>query len=77
MRLDEARGGETLQVVHLPVGTIRLQFLRMGISEGERVECLENLPRGPIILRSHHQEIAIGRGLARRIEVRGVEICSG
>ncbi|NLB97284.1 MAG: ferrous iron transport protein A, partial [Armatimonadetes bacterium] len=35
-----------------------------------RVRCAERLPLGPLVLRCHRQEVALGRNLARRIGVR-------
>lgn len=44
--------------------------LRFGVAEGAQVDCAIRIPAGPIVVRSGRQEIAIGRGLARRILVR-------
>ncbi|MDI6828353.1 MAG: ferrous iron transport protein A, partial [Armatimonadota bacterium] len=64
-----AKTGYELQIIAVP-DDIRSQLVRLGISEGSRVVCLEKIPFGPIILRSRRQEIAIGRELAKQIEVR-------
>ncbi len=69
MTLDQAKTGHELQIIAVP-DDIRSQLVRLGISEGSRVVCLEKIPFGPIILRSRRQEIAIGRELAKKIEVR-------
>jgi Fe2+ transport system protein FeoA len=47
----------------------RAQALRFGMGEGASVCCITTLPAGPVVLRSGRQEIAVGRGLARRIRV--------
>ena len=53
----------------MPEGEIRAQFIRVGIHEGERVQCLERLPGGTVVIGKHRQQIAIGHQLARRIVV--------
>lgn len=52
----------------------RAQAVRFGIGDGALVNCISVLPGGPVILRAGRQEIAIGRGLAARIEVRPVVV---
>ena len=49
----------------------RAQALRLGMGEGATVSCITSIPAGPIVLRSGRQEVAVGRGLARRIRIRG------
>ena len=48
----------------------RMQALRFGMSEGACVECVTRIPAGPLVLKSGRQEIAVGRALAKRIQVR-------
>lgn len=47
----------------------RAQAVRFGIGNGALVSCVTKLPGGPVVLRAGRQEIAVGRGLASRIEV--------
>lgn len=47
----------------------RAQAYRFGMGQGARVRCMNVLPAGPIVIRSGRQEIAVGRGLARRIGI--------
>ena len=68
--LDRVRPGEDLEVVEVDDDEARVQALRLGVCEGSDVSCVAKLPCGPVVLRSGLQEIAIGRGLARRIHVR-------
>lgn len=56
-------------ILSLPAGIVRSQFIRFGIVEGEKVECLERLPGGTVVIRKNRQEIAIGRQLARQVLV--------
>lgn len=69
MTLDQAKKGSELTIVSIPDDASRSQLIRLGISEGTNVICHEKLPMGPVILRRRRQEIAVGRKLARSIEV--------
>ncbi|MEW6726514.1 FeoA family protein [Desulforudis sp. 1088] len=69
MKLDRAKKGSVLRILSIPDPLLRAQAIRFGISEGESVTCAEVIPSGPIIISKNHQEIALGRELAREIEV--------
>ncbi len=53
--------------MQLPSGNIKVQLIRIGISVGDKVFCLERLPGGTIVIQKNRQEIAIGYDLARQI----------
>ena len=61
--------GSWVRIVAIPPGTIRAQFIRLGLGEGERILCLERLPGGTVILQKNRQQIAIGHQLSREIIV--------
>ena len=67
--LDKAVKGTYLTITTLPAGMFKIQLLRIGLSEGEKVSCLERLPGGTIIVQKNRQEIAIGYDLAKEIFV--------
>ena len=69
MTLDKAKKGQNLKITSIPSEVIRAQAIRFGISEGAVVICEQVIPAGPVIIRRNKQEIAIGRGLARDIQV--------
>jgi Fe2+ transport system protein FeoA len=69
MTLDLAQRGQKLKILDIKEPRVKAQAIRFGIFEGETVFCSEIIPAGPIIIRKHTQEIAIGRGLARLITV--------
>lgn len=73
MTLDKARRGQKLKILSLPDDLFRAQALRFGISEGSVVTCREVVPAGPVIIARNRQEIAIGRKLARLIDVEPLE----
>lgn len=68
--LDAMRKGESFEIVGVDDEHARIQALRFGMAEGACVECITRIPAGPLVLKSGRQEIAVGRGLARRIRVR-------
>lgn len=67
--LDKARKGNLITIVNLPGGEINAQLIRIGISEGETLVCLQRLPGGTIILQKNRQEIAVGYDLAKNIKI--------
>lgn len=69
MTLDMARRGQKVKIVSLPDEFTRAQAIRFGLSEGTVITCREVVPAGPVVIARNRQEIAIGRNLARLIEV--------
>jgi Fe2+ transport system protein FeoA len=67
--LDKAKRGKKVTIVSLPAGKLKVQLIRIGISEGDTVTCSERLPGGTIVLRKNRQEIAVGFDLAKKIIV--------
>jgi ferrous iron transport protein A len=68
--LDRVRSGDHLEILAVDDEHARIQALRFGMSEGACVECVTRIPAGPLVLKSGRQEIAVGRSLAKRIQVR-------
>jgi Fe2+ transport system protein FeoA len=75
--LAEARAGQHFTVTAVNDDRARVTALRFGMAEGACIQCVARIPAGPIVLRSGRQEIAVGRELARRIEVRHHEPTGG
>ena len=67
--LDTAKKGKPVTILNLPDGEIKVRLIRLGISEGDTVHCLERLPGGTIVIQKNRQEIAIGYDLAKKIKV--------
>jgi Fe2+ transport system protein FeoA len=68
--LASLRAGDEAVIESIECPTARAHALRFGMGEGATVSCVTVVPAGPVVLRSGRQEIAVGRGLARRIHVR-------
>ncbi len=69
MTLDKAKRGQVVRIVSLPGGFMKIEAIRLGITEGTIITCKESVPAGPIIINKKSRDIAIGRGLAKNIEV--------
>ncbi|MFA7228310.1 MAG: FeoA family protein [Melioribacteraceae bacterium] len=67
--LDRAKKGTKITIVKLPAGVIKSQLIRLGISEGDTVKCVERLPGGTIVVQKNRQEIALGFDLAKKIKI--------
>lgn len=70
--LADARTGQRFVVTRVGDEDARITALRFGMAEGACVHCTARIPAGPIVLRSGRQEIAVGRDLAKMIDVRRV-----
>ncbi|MBI3591133.1 MAG: ferrous iron transport protein A [Candidatus Melainabacteria bacterium] len=70
MNLENAPNKLLLQVVSISNEKLLEDALRFGIESGEEVKIVNKLPGGPIVIQKNEQQIAIGRELARAIEVR-------
>lgn len=72
MTLDQAKRGQKIIVKSIPQESIRAQAIRFGISEGAVIRCEEAVPAGPVVVSRNKQEIAIGRELAKDIQVEPI-----
>jgi ferrous iron transport protein A len=67
------RAGDQAVIAGIPDDRARAQAVRFGMGVGAAVHCVTTLPGGPVVLRSGRQEIAVGRGLARRISIEAFD----
>jgi Fe2+ transport system protein FeoA len=70
MTLDFINKGQKFHIIEIKDEDIRIQAIRLGIVEGTSLVCAEKIPGGPIIIRGRTQEIAVGRELAKEIEIK-------
>ncbi len=70
MNLDTAPKKQLLEVVSISQEKLSEDAMRFGIEAGECVQIVNKLPGGPIVIQKNQQQIAIGRELARVIEVK-------
>lgn len=69
MTLDQVRKGQQFIIRAINNEMIRVQAVRCGISEGTLLTLQEVVPAGPVVVKWAKQEIAIGRNLAKNINV--------
>lgn len=70
MMLADAKDGDKLVVLATLDDEISVQALRFGIDSGAEIRVEKNIKGGPVIVSRNHLEIAIGREIAKNIEVR-------
>ncbi|GAB6181876.1 ferrous iron transport protein A [Desulfotomaculum defluvii] len=69
MTLDRIKRGQSFKINNIQNENIRVQAIRFGIAEGEWLTCEEVVPAGPIVIRKNRQQIALGRQLAKEIDI--------
>ena len=67
--LDTAYKGSKFIIERLPDGNEKMQFIRMGVCEGDTLACIYRLPGGKMVVQRNRQEIAIGSFLAKKIQI--------
>ena len=69
--LDTVSQGETVQVVSLQGGkTARQRLNQMGIHAGDTLfVSRSSVMAGPLLIRVHGMEVALGKGIAHKVEV--------
>lgn len=68
--LDCVRVGDQFEIISVDDDHARIQAVRFGMAEGSKVQCVTRIPAGPLVIKAGRQEIAVGRSLAKRIQVR-------
>ena len=70
MNLEDAPKKSILEIVSINQEKLSEDAMRFGIECGECVKIINKLPGGPIVIQKNQQQIAIGRELAKAIEVK-------
>ena len=70
MNLEEAPKLTILEIISIAQEKLSEDAMRFGIEDGEAVKIINKLPGGPIVIQKNQQQIAIGRELARAVEVK-------
>lgn len=70
MNLEEAPKKSVLEIVSINQSKLSEDAMRFGIESGECVQIINKLPGGPIVIQKNQQQIAIGRELAKAIQVK-------
>lgn len=69
MTLDRVKRGQSFKIMYIDNDTVRSQAIRFGIAAGEWLTCEEVVPAGPIVVSKNRQQIALGRRLAKEINI--------
>ena len=68
--LDKTRTGETVVIKAFRGGSkARLRLLSMGLRIGDRIEVINNLHHGQLVIAVDFKRLVLGRGLAEKIQV--------
>ena len=70
MNLYEAQNKFVLEVVSISDDRLLNDAYRFGIEKGEEIKVINKLPNGPIVIQKNQQQIAIGKELAKAIQVK-------
>jgi Fe2+ transport system protein FeoA len=71
--LDRICAGKSCIVFRIKDSELRSRSMVFGLREGKRITCQNVIPAGPVVIRMNRQELALGRELARAIEVEEIE----
>ena len=69
MNLKSLKSGDKLEITLIP-DQLSADLLRLGISTGDMVTCISNIPGGPVILQQELQELALGEKYSKMIECK-------
>ncbi len=69
MTLDRVKKGQSVKILSISDGLMRIQAIRFGFAEGAVINCEEVIPAGPIVIRRCGQQVALGRQMAGKIDV--------
>ena len=70
MKLSDAKVGSTFEVISISDEKLLSDAMRFGIEVNSNLKVIAKLPGGPIVIQKDEQQIAIGKDLAKAVEVR-------
>jgi Fe2+ transport system protein FeoA len=69
MGIDRVPVGSWTRIVAIQDEGARRELTRLGFEEGSDVEVVSRIPFGPVVLQRRRRQVAIGRELARQVQV--------
>lgn len=69
MRIDRVPVGASARIIAIEDENARRELTRLGFEVGAAVEVISRIPLGPVVLQRRHRQVAIGRELARQVQV--------
>lgn len=70
MVLLEAKKGQLVEITLINNDSLSNDSYRFGIEAGNKILVVNKLPNGPVVIQRSEQQIAIGKELAEKIEVK-------
>ena len=71
--LSSVSPGEKVLIKHISEGEYKSQLLRLGLYEGQIIECISKLPGGTMVLGVNRQELALGKKLTDGIVIEKIK----
>jgi len=71
--LSSISPGEKVIITGIPKGEYNSQLLRLGLYEGQTIECISKLPGGTMVLGVNRQETALGKKLTNIIAIEKIK----
>jgi Fe2+ transport system protein FeoA len=65
--------GDKVLIKHIPESEYKSQLLRLGLYEGQTIECISKLPGGTMVLGVNRQELALGKKLTNIIAIEKIK----
>jgi Fur family ferric uptake transcriptional regulator len=73
MPLVNAKQGERFEIKAFTGGaTAHMRLLSMGLRIGDKIDVINNLDKGQLVIAVAHQRYVLGRGLAKKILIEPV-----
>ncbi|MCP4230122.1 MAG: ferrous iron transport protein A [bacterium] len=74
MNLTALHSGESAIIEEVEAGrSLRSRLMALGMLPGTPIEVIKLDRSGPVVLEVHDSRVVIGRGIARKIEVKAIE----
>ena len=71
--LSSITPGQKVLIKHIPESKYKSQLLRLGLYEGQIIECISKLPGGTMVLGVNRQELALGKKLINNIDIEKIK----
>ena len=71
--LNSISPGEKVVIKRIPESEYKSQLLRLGLYEGQTIECISKLPGGTMVLGVNRQELALGKKLTSMIAIEKIK----
>lgn len=67
--LNQLSVGQSAAIIDIGDIETETNLIRLGIGRGEVITCVAKIPAGPVVIRRHAIEIALGDAVSRNISI--------